>query len=86
LSYWRKLKNSGVRKTMQNLMMLVALLTFVAAPSLVQAKDCPTDARNASFALWPGATIPTGKTVEGTPLASESGVPGNFSSRHCYWE
>jgi hypothetical protein len=76
---------------MRNLMMLVALLTFVAAPSLVHAKDCPTGARNASLALWPGGTIPTGKTVAGThpcgrKLTCTGGVPGNFSSRQCHWE
>jgi hypothetical protein len=76
---------------MRNLMMLVALLTFVAAPSLVQAKDCPADARNASLALWPGGTIPTAKTVAGThpcgrKLTCTGGVPGNFSSRQCHWE
>jgi hypothetical protein len=72
---------------------LLALTTAIvlAAPSAVAAKDCPANPRNASLAVWPGGTIPTGKTVTGThpcgrKLTCTGGVPGNFASRQCHWD
>ena len=76
---------------MRNVLALVASIAIVAAPSAVHAKDCPADPRKASLALWPGGSIPTGKTVTGThpcgrQLACTGGVSGNFSTRQCHWE
>ncbi len=70
---------------------LLISIAFVAAPSAVQAKGCPADARSASVALWPGGSIATGKTVTGThpcgrALTCIGGVPGNFASRRCHWD
>jgi hypothetical protein len=71
--------------------LLIIALTLLAAPPLAHASDCPADARKASLALWPGGSIPTGKTVTGThpcgrQLTCTGGVPGNFPSRQCRWE
>ena len=75
---------------MRYLIPLAAAFTILAASSAVQAKGCPANARNASLALWPGGTIPTGQTVTGThpcgrSLTCTGGSPGNFASRHCHW-
>jgi len=66
-------------------------IAIVGAPPRVEAKDCPANPRNASLVLWPGGTIPTGKTVTGThpcgrQLTCVGGVPGNFASRECHWD
>jgi len=76
---------------MGRLILLAGTVALLATPSIAAAKDCPADARNASLALWPGGTIPTGKTVTGThpcgrQLTCIGGVPGNFASRQCHWE
>jgi hypothetical protein len=64
---------------------------ILVAPFAVEAKECPANARSASLALWPGGTIPTGKTVTGTHpcgrgIACVGGAPGNFASRECHWQ
>jgi len=69
---------------------LAAMIASLATPSVVAAKDCPADARNASLALWSGGSIPTGKTVTGKhpcgrQLTCTGGIPGDFSSRECHW-
>ena len=70
---------------------LAVAVVILAASFAVEAKECPANARNASLALWPGGTIPTGKTVTGTHpcgrrLACVGGTPGSFASRECHWE
>jgi hypothetical protein len=76
---------------MRNLIALAAAIAILAATSAVQAKSCPANARNASLVLWPGGTIPTGKTVTGThpcggKLTCTGGASGNFASRQCHWD
>ncbi len=76
---------------MRNLLTLVALIVLLAVPSAAGAKECPANPRNASLALWPGGTIPTGQTVAGThpcgrKLTCTGGTPGNFASRQCHWD
>lgn len=70
---------------------LAAFVAVLAASSAAIAGDCPANPRNASLALWPGGTIPTGKIVTGThpcgrKLTCVGGVPGNFTSRQCHWD
>jgi hypothetical protein len=76
---------------MQRLLLIAMSIVVLAAPSAARAGHCPPDARKASLALWPGGSIPTGKTVSGThpcgrKLNCIGGTPGNFSSRQCHWE
>lgn len=76
---------------MRHLIALAAAIAIFASPSIALAKDCPSNPRNASLALWPGGSIPTGKTVTGThpcgrQLTCVGGIPGNFLSRECHWE
>jgi hypothetical protein len=76
---------------MRNLIAVTAAIALLAAPSAVHAKDCPANPRNASLAVWPGGTIPTGRTVTGShpcgrKLTCTGGVPGNFASRQCHWD
>ena len=76
---------------MRHLIALAAAIAVLAAPALAAAASCPANARNASTALWPAGSIPTGKTVTAThpcgrTLTCVGGVPHDFMSRQCHWQ
>ena len=76
---------------MRTLIALTAAAIILAAPSAVAAKSCPASPRDASLALWPGNSIPTGQTVTGIHpcgrrLTCTGGMHGKFTSRRCHWD
>jgi len=76
---------------MRHLIALAAAIAVLAAPALAAAASCPANALNASTALWPAGSIPTGKTVSaphpcGKILTCTGGLPRVFTTRQCRWE
>jgi hypothetical protein len=42
----------------------VLLVAFFLAPSIAEAKDCPSNPIRASTAVWSAGSIPPGRTVK----------------------
>jgi hypothetical protein len=69
----------------------VLLVALILAPSVAEAKDCPSNAVRASTDVWSAGSIPPGRTLTkthpcGRQLKCTGGIRNDIWTRRCYWQ